>query len=594
MKRLAWSAALVMISLAPGWAIGDDAGKASTRGVAGDWEGTLSLTPQISLRITLKVAEAKDRTLSGTWSSPDEGLEGLPLASIALEDGVLTFNTKHGATYKGKQDAGGSAVVGDWSWRGRTYSVTFRRFDPSKVAAAPPIPKELEGFWEGKLKVTAGIELRLVLRVEKGKEGRLKAALASPDQGANNIPISTIELKGDELTFESKVVGAKYVGKKMKDGAGFEGRFTQGALKLPLALKKTDKLSVASRPQTPRPPFPYRSEDVTYENKAGGVKMAGTLTLPRGQGPFPAILLITGSGPQDRDESILGHKPFLVLADALTRRGIAVLRVDDRGVGGSTGSGTSSTTQDFAGDALAGVAFLKGRKEIDPVKIGLLGHSEGGLIAPLAAAQSKDVAFIILMAGTGLPGIDILKAQGELIARAEGASESELKYDRETQQRLIDIFLQEKDEKAARAKLTAALKEMRANMPESAKKGLDESGALSEGMIDAFNNAWFRSFLAYDPRPTLRKVRCPVLAVNGEKDLQVPSKENLAEIEKALKAGGNAAVKTIEFKGLNHLFQPSKTGSPSEYAKIETTIAPDVLKAIGDWIVEKTGTRADR
>jgi pimeloyl-ACP methyl ester carboxylesterase len=298
--------------------------------------------------------------------------------------------------------------------------------------------------------------------------------------------------------------------------------------------------------------------------------------------------MITGSGSQDRDETILGHKPFLVVADALTRRGIAVLRVDDRGVGGSSGSGARSTSEDFAGDVLAGVAFLKGRKDIDPARIGLIGHSEGGLIAPLAAARSNDVAFIILMAGTGLPGVDILKAQGDLIARAEGATEAEMKHSREIQQRAIDIFLKEKDEQVARTKLAATMKEMLAAAPAAVKKRFEESGDLSEAMIDQFNNAWFRSFLVFDPRPTLRKVHCPVLAINGEKDLQVPPRENLAEIEKAVKAGGNRDVKTIEFKGLNHLFQPCKTGSPSEYAKIETTIAPEVLKAIGDWIVEKT------
>jgi pimeloyl-ACP methyl ester carboxylesterase len=594
MKRLALSAVLVWVSLAPGWAKGDDAGTTSAQGVAGDWEGTLSVPPQISLRITLKVAEGRDGMLSGTWGSPEEGLEGLPLGSIALKDGALTFTTKHGVTYRGRRNAAGTEVVGEWTQAGRNFPLTFKRYDASKVAAAPPIPKELEGFWEGKLKLTAGIELRLVLKVEKGKGGPLKAALASPDQGADNIPISAIDLKGDGLTFESKIIGAKYAGKKIRPGDGFDGQFTQGGLKLRLALKKTDKLSVAPRPQTPRPPFPYRSEEVRYENKAGGVNLAGTLTLPPGHGPFPAVLLLTGSGPQDRDETILAHRPFHVIADALTRRGIAVLRVDDRGVGDSTGSGSSSTLEDFAGDALAGVAFLKGRKEIDPAKIGLAGHSEGGLIAPLAASRSRDVAFIVMMAGTGLPGIDVLKAQGQLIARAEGASESELKYNRETQQRMIDIFLQEKDEKAARARLGAALKEMRATMPESVKKALDESGELSEAMIDPYNNAWFRSFLTFDPRPTLQKVRCPVLAINGEKDLQVPSRENLAEIEKALKAGGNAKVKTIEFHGLNHLFQPCKTGSPSEYARIEITIAPEVLKAMGDWIVENTGTRANR
>ena len=203
------------------------------------------MTPQINLRITLKVIEGKDGALSGTWGSPDEGLEGLPLASIAMKDGVLTFTTKHGVTYKGKRTPREPSSPANGPSAARSYPLTFQRYDPSKVAAAPPIPKELEGFWEGKLKVNAGIELRLVLRVEKAKDGQLKAVLASPDQGANNIPISAIGLKGDVLTFESKVIGAKYSGKKTKDGTGFEGQFTQGGLKLPLVLKKTDKLSVA-------------------------------------------------------------------------------------------------------------------------------------------------------------------------------------------------------------------------------------------------------------------------------------------------------------------------------------------------------------
>jgi pimeloyl-ACP methyl ester carboxylesterase len=585
MTRLTVLAALGLVGLAPAlWA--------GTKGVAGDWEGTLTLTPQVKLRITFKVAEAGDGKLSGTWSSPDEGLEGVPFGSIGLDGDDFTFTMKHGVTYKGKRDASGREIAGEWTHRGRKYPVTFRLYDPAKVPAAPPIPRELEGLWEGKLKVNANMELRLVLKVEKDKGGKLKASLASPDQGANNLPISAIDLKGGVLTFESKLLGAKYTGKKSKEGTGFDGQFIQGGVKMPLLLKKTDKVSVLSRPQMPRPPFPYRSEDVKYENKAGGVTLAGTLTLPPGPGPFPAAILITGSGAQDRDETILGHKPFLVLADALSRRGIAVLRVDDRGVGGSTGSTADSTSTDFAGDALAGVAFLKGRKGIDPRRIGLVGHSEGGIIAPIAASRSADVAFIVLMAGTGLPGAEILKAQGLLIWKAEGLSDSELKMARDSQQRVIEILSKEKDQAASRQKLAAARKEMLAAMPEVARKATEDSGAMSEAAMDGWNNAWFRSFLTYDPREALRTVRCPVLAINGEKDLQVPAGENLAEIRKALESGGNRDVRTISFAGLNHLFQPCKTGSPSEYARIEVTIAPEVLKAIGDWIDEKGRERS--
>jgi uncharacterized protein len=578
----------VMICVAPQARAQADKKSTSTQSVEGRWQGALTAAPGIELRITLQVSRGKDGSLSGKWGSPDQGASNLPLASISCAAGTVTFDAKTaGASFKGKLNPAGTEIAGEWSQGGKNLPLTFKRVDASQIAPAP-IPAELEGIWLGKLKVTAGIELRLALKVEKDKNGVLKALLASPDQGANNIPISSIGLKDGVLTFESKSIGARFTGKKNKEGTAFEGEFVQRGVKLPLVLAKTDKIKETVRPQTPKPPFPYRSEAVTYENASAGVKLAGTLSIPAGTGPFPAVILISGSGAQDRDETILGHKPFLVLADFLSRRGVAVLRVDDRGVGGSTGSSSASTSEDFAGDVLSGVALLKKRGEINPKKIGLIGHSEGGLIAPIAAARSKDVAFIVLMAGTGLPGTDVIKAQGELIAKVEGATEAEIERSREIQQRAIDIFLQEKDEKAARAMLAAATKEMLSALPDALKKTVEESGDFSEAMIDQFNNTWFRSFLVYDPRPTLKKVSCPVLAINGEKDLQVPPKENLAEIVKALQAGGNRDVKTIEFKGLNHLFQPCTTGSPSEYGKIETTIAPEVLKALADWIVEKT------
>ncbi len=299
------------------------------------------------------------------------------------------------------------------------------------------------------------------------------------------------------------------------------------------------------------------------------------MTLPTGSGPFPAVILITGSGAQDRDETILGHKPFLVLADYLTRRGIAVLRVDDRGVGGSTGQIATSTSENFANDVLAGVAFLKSRTDIAPNKLGLIGHSEGGIIAPMVAMRSKDIAFIVLMAGTGQTGSEILQEQTQLIMKASGSSASAMNLQRVALKKLTAIIASEKDEKAAQVKLAAALKEIIAALPESERKSAEESpGGLSEASVNAFNNAWFRFFLTYDPRPTLQKVKCPVLAINGEKDLQVPSKENLAEIARAVKAGGNPNVTIVELPGLNHLFQPCKIGTPSEYSAIEITIAP--------------------
>ena len=443
--------------------------KAPPKGVEGSWEGQLNVTPQIALRITLDVAKGKDGSLSGRWGSPDQGVKDLPLDSIAFRMARSHFPPRTRGDLQGKTERKWNGVAGEWTQGGKSFPLTFKRFDPSKVVAVP-IPKELEGIWEGKLKVTRASSFGCALQVAKGKDGNLKATLASPDQGANNIPISSVSFKDNVLTFESKIIGAKFTGKKNEKGTAFEGEFNQSGAKLPLTLTKTDKITESARPQMPKPPFPYRAGDVNYENKAGGVTLAGTLTVPPGAGPFPAVILITGSGAQDRDESLFGHKPFLVLADYLTRRGVAVLRVDDRGVGGSTGSIKTSTSEDFASDVLAGLDFLKGRKEIDSKKIGLIGHSEGGIIAPIAAARSKDVAFIVLMAGTGVPGAQILEAQGQLILKASGSSESEMKTERDVQKRLIDIIAQEKDEKVAQTKLAAALKEILAAMSESDKE----------------------------------------------------------------------------------------------------------------------------
>ena len=342
------------------------------------------------------------------------------------------------------------------------------------------------------------------------------------------------------------------------------------------------------RPQTPKPPFPYKALELKYPNKTAGIDLAGTLTLPEGQGPFPAVILISGSGAQDRDETIFEHRPFHVLADTLTRRGIAVLRVDDRGVGGSGGSVSKSTSDDFAGDVMAGIAVLKARPDIDGRKIGLMGHSEGGIIAPMVAARSSDVAFIVMLAGTGLPGDEILMMQGRLIAKVMGASEKDLDKQKDLQKRLFGIMKTETDPKKARTAMREELKKLLNDASPEERKAAGDVDSFAENEIKKLESPWFRFFLKFDPRPTLEKVHCPVLALNGEKDLQVPPKEDLAEIAKALKKGGNTRVTTKELPGLNHLFQTCKTGAVSEYSEIEETIAPSALKVIGDWVVEVT------
>lgn len=448
-------------------------------------------------------------------------------------------------------------------------------------------PKAIEGVWEGKLKV-GGVELRLVLRVSKESDGSLNASVDSPDQGAMGLKVDSIELDDDGVTrFEMKTLSAKFEGTRDEVGNTIVGEFTQAGTTLPLVLGWQERASELPRPQEPQKPYPYRAEEVRYENKAGGVTLAGTLTIPTGQGSFPAALLISGSGPQDRDESLFGHKPFLVLADYLTRMGIAVLRVDDRGVGGSTGQTRTSTSEDLAGDVEAGVAFLKTRPEVDPAKIGLIGHSEGGIIAPMVAAQSAEIAYVVLMAGPGLPGEEILILQGALVAKAEGKSDEQIAENRELQERIFEIIRSEKDPQAAEARMRLTIKDGLTRLSAVDKEATSVTVEFVEAQVQAVQSPWFRFFLTYDPRPALRKVKCPVLALNGEKDLQVPARENLAAIEGALKVGHNPRMTVKELPKLNHLFQTSETGRISEYARNEETIAPIALELIGSWIKEQ-------
>jgi len=550
------------------------------------WEGTMKVRPGLELRLVVHVSEHEGAELSGTLDSPDQGASGLKISSIKIDQSRLVFELEDlGAKFDGKLNEAKTEAAGSWTQGGGTTPLTLVKKDK-----ATPEPKIVgkEQIWEGKLALNAGIGLRFVLHVAKTEDGGTVAKLDSLDEGLKGLKLSSVILDKSQLSFDLKMSAARYEGKLNADGTEAAGHFLQGGAKLPLSFKKTDKVSEVRRPQTPKPPFPYTVTELTYRNDAAGTTLAGTLSAPNGAGPFPAVILISGSGAQDRDETIFQHKPFLVLADALTRRGVAVLRVDDRGVGGSTGSVSKSTSEDFAGDVLAGIALLKSRPEIDARKIGLIGHSEGGLIAPLVAARSSDVAFIVLMAGTGLPGDEILLLQGQLIAKVMGADEKGLEKQRNLQTSLFKIMKTETDPKKAAAGLRQALK---SSLTEAEQKKAGDIDKIIDAELKKVESPWFRFFLTFDPRPTLAKVHCPVLALNGEKDLQVPPKENLGEIEKALKQAGNTHVTTKELSGLNHLFQTCKTGSVAEYGVIEETIAPSALKAIGDWVEEQVGSR---
>jgi pimeloyl-ACP methyl ester carboxylesterase len=361
-----------------------------------------------------------------------------------------------------------------------------------------------------------------------------------------DLALSDVSVTEKALKFSIKSAGAAWDMKVAADGNTAVGVLRQGAqLKTTMRRLAAGEAPATSlkRPQEPKAPFPYDTIEVTFENKAAGATFAGTLSVPRGTGPFPCALMVTGSGPQDRDETLLGHRPFFVIADHLTRNGIAVLRYDDRGVGKSTGKFAGSTSDDFAEDALAGVEFLKTRKEVDARKIGIVGHSEGGVIAPMCAARSADVAFVVLLAGTGMSGAELLPIQTKLISIAAGMPAAEAEAQAQDMIAVFALMAAGKSEAEVTAHIRAlALKQLesapgnkdtpRARLEEQADKTAKDQGAQ-------MFTPWFKRFIALDPRQNLEKVKCPVLAVNGEKDLQVPSKENLPRIEKALKDSGN-------------------------------------------------------
>ena len=442
--------------------------------------------------------------------------------------------------------------------------------------------QDITGQWNGLLKVQ-GTQLRLVFNVIKA-DNSLSSTMDSPDQGAKGIPTTITSFENSILKITITSANIEYEGTLGKDNI-IVGTFKQGGQSFPMNLsKKFIEKEKLVRPQEPTKPFSYYSEDITFENKKVGISLAGTLTLPKKEGVFPVVILITGSGPQNRDEELLGHKPFLVLSDFLTKNGIAVLRYDDRGTALSKGDFNAATSADFATDVESAITFLKTRKEINKQKIGLIGHSEGGLIAPMVASRSKDVDFIILLAGTGIKGDQILLLQQKLIGKASGINEVDLQKNELTNRKAFEIVNKSKSIKQLDIELTYFLKQSLVDNPTALKpQGMSDDDFVKL-QVNQIANPWMQFFIKYNPSPALEKVKCPVLAINGAKDLQVPAKENLEAIKKALLKGGNNKVTLKELPNLNHLFQECKTGSPSEYATIEQTFSPVALTEILKWL----------
>jgi pimeloyl-ACP methyl ester carboxylesterase len=551
-----------------------------TIGLEGDWDAKLQAGEAV-IHLVLHLAKASDGSVKATIDSLDQGVYGIEVTSYSQKNLTLRFTVSSvSASFEGRISTDHRTIDGVWTQGSASLPLGFHR-QAAGAGAKKPVDaiSPSEGVWQGALEGN-GMRLRLQLHVSHADQNQLVAALDSPDQTISGLPATRVSEKDSAFHFEIPVVNGTYDGTLNSTRNAITGTWTQNDATQPLEFKRSDKLLELIRPQTPVKPFPYREVEVVFPNSQAKISLSGTLTLPPGSGPFPVAILLHGSGPHDRDETLLGHRPFLVLADHLTRKGIAVLRFDKRGNGKSTGDYANATTEDFASDCQSAIAYLKTRKDIDSKRIGLIGHSEGGIIAPMVAARSKDVAWIVLLAGPGLNGEDSLLLQSKAILRTTGVNEGQIATTLNFNKQTYALVRQQTNREALESKL--------ADLVQSSGMSLTLPSSALQLQMSMLVSPWFRYFLDYDPVPALQKTQCPVLALNGEKDLQVPAQENLASIGKALQTGGNKDFQITPLPGLNHLFQHCPTGSPTEYGAIEETIAPEALDAVSDWVLKHT------
>ena len=439
--------------------------------------------------------------------------------------------------------------------------------------------EDILGDWMGTLDVP-GVDIQIAFTIQEDQEGALSAELHVPNQVIFDIPFDEVHFEDDRLTLVSEAVQASYEGQLIvgRRSARLQGHWREGNATVRLDLYPVDEVPRPHRPQTPQPPFPYLEQEVVFENVDAGVQLAGTLTLPEGPGPNPVLVLISGSGAQNRNSTFFEHKPFWVLADYLTRLGLAVLRYDDRGVGGSTLGETEATTADQAGDVIAAVSFLIEHPDIDPNRIGLIGHSEGGIIAPMVANQIESIGLIVSLAGPGLPGSQILLYQNEDIFRAQGFSESDIETRLTYLHRVFEILEAYPDDTMAQAKIKEAIRQI---------AGSGDPEAELNREAELWTSPWMRFFVSYDPGPALAQLTSSILVLVGDLDIQVRATQNLPVIETILQQAGHPDYLVLELPGLNHLFQTAQTGTVGEYALIEETFSLDALELIGEWILAR-------
>lgn len=446
--------------------------------------------------------------------------------------------------------------------------------------------EKLSGTWMGTLDA-GSTSLRLVFNIAVEEDSSLSATMDSPDQGATGIPMAEVIVRKDTLRIEAPMLQGYYVG-QMASSDSIRGEWHQAGRSFELHLEKLEGAFKLIRPQEPRPPFPYKEEEVQFKQKSQGFTLGGTLTVPEGEGPFPSVILVSGSGSQNRDEEIFGHKPFWVMADHLSRKGIAVLRYDDRGVAASGGTASGATSADHALDARSAVEYLLTRNEIDPSKIGIVGHSEGGMIAFMLAAEHKDISFIVSLAGPGVDGKTILLEQSEYISRLSGLSASIIEDNQIVMGEAYELLKSNETHEVWGEKLIEFASHFYASKTD--RQYSDEQ--IERGKNNLLNSipqasyAWMRYFVMFDPAPLFPSIECPVLALNGGKDCQVLAEKNINAIKEGLQSAGNKELTAMILPGLNHLFQNCETGLPAEYNQIEETFDPTALELISGWILQ--------
>jgi len=542
----------------------------------GDWSGVLQ-AGETQMHLVLHLSKDAHGEWHAAVDSLDQAVYGMEASKVTHGQDTLGFELASvGAQFQGKILPDHKMIRGIWEQGGTGLPLRFeKRAAGVEGRRAATTVSKVEGTWQGAIE-TGNMRMRLQLHLSHDERGQLIAAVDSLDQGIQGIPASQVTEQAGEVKFELSAFGAEYTGTLNAMKNEIAGHWTQNGNIEKLDFLRSEKILELRRPQNPAKPYPYTEEQVSFAAGSGKGTLAATLTLPNGAGPFPAALLVGGSGPNDRDETIAGHKPFLVLADFLTKGGVAVLRYDQRGIAQSTGNYAEATMEDFTQDTQAALGYLKSRKEVDGKRLGIIGHSEGGILGSLVATRSSDVNWMVLLATPATTGEKTLLRQSELIARTGGLAEEQITRSLDFDRKAYAAVRQERDALALERRLRTLVEQsgMGAAMPPAAL----------QAQIRLMSSPWFREFLVYDPAPALEKLKCPVLALSGDRDLQVDSTENVPLLRKAYEVSGNKDFTVVEIEGVNHLFQKAQSGSPALYGAIEETIAPEVLSAVGNWV----------